>query len=100
MPLPPVLLRTLDRLRPLGARLRRPTGRALWRGTLGLGMTFVAYVLVLIPFTPGIGDIRKAKVDEPARVVSAWWAMPRNMWRASAVRISWISIWVARHPRW
>jgi penicillin-binding protein 1A len=29
------------------------------------------YVLVLIPFTPGIGDIRKAKVEQPARVFSA-----------------------------
>jgi membrane peptidoglycan carboxypeptidase len=34
-------------------------------------LAFVAYVLVLIPFTPGIGDIRKAKVEQPARVLSA-----------------------------
>ncbi|TAM04643.1 MAG: penicillin-binding protein [Paraburkholderia sp.] len=31
----------------------------------------VLYVLVLIPFTPGIGDIRKARVDEPAQILSA-----------------------------
>lgn len=70
MRLPPLLQSTLDRLRPLLARLRRPTRRELGRGALGLGLAFVAYVLVLIPFTPGIRDIRKAKVDEPARVLS------------------------------
>uniref|UniRef100_UPI0035AE91EA penicillin-binding protein 1A n=1 Tax=Zoogloea sp. TaxID=49181 RepID=UPI0035AE91EA len=71
MSLPPALLRTFDRLRPLLARLRRPTGRELRRGALGVVLAFVAYVLVLIPFTPGIGDIRKAKVEQPARVLSA-----------------------------
>ena len=71
MSLPPALLRTLDRLRPLLARLRRPTGREVLRGALGVVLAFVAYVLVLIPFTPGIGDIRKAKVEQPARVLSA-----------------------------
>ncbi|KIG10649.1 Peptidoglycan glycosyltransferase [Burkholderia sp. MR1] len=29
------------------------------------------YVIVLIPFTPGIRDIRKAKVDQPAQIYSA-----------------------------
>ncbi|MCG1047178.1 transglycosylase domain-containing protein [Mycetohabitans sp. B6] len=29
------------------------------------------YVLILVPFTPGIGDIRKAKVEQPAQVLSA-----------------------------
>ena len=32
---------------------------------------FVLYVLALIPFTPGISDIRKAKVDQPAQIYSA-----------------------------
>jgi penicillin-binding protein 1A len=32
---------------------------------------FLLYVLALIPFTPGIGDIRKARVDQPAQVLSA-----------------------------
>ncbi|SEB16724.1 penicillin-binding protein 1A [Paraburkholderia sartisoli] len=52
-------------------RMRHPTLR-------GVALTFAAfpalmllYVLVLIPFTPGIGDIRKAKVEQPARVFSA-----------------------------
>ncbi|WP_241024615.1 transglycosylase domain-containing protein [Burkholderia sp. Ac-20365] len=52
-------------------RLRHPT----WRG---VGLTAVAvpalvllYVLILIPFTPGIGDIRKAKIEQPAQIYSA-----------------------------
>ncbi|MFC4423005.1 penicillin-binding protein 1A [Cupriavidus pampae] len=31
---------------------------------------FLLYVLVLLPFTPGISDIRKAKSEQPARVLS------------------------------
>jgi penicillin-binding protein 1A len=29
------------------------------------------YVLLLIPFTPGIGDLRKAKIEQPAQIYSA-----------------------------
>jgi penicillin-binding protein 1A len=32
---------------------------------------FALYVLVLIPFTPGIRDLRRAKVDRPAQIYSA-----------------------------
>ncbi|KMZ12270.1 Multimodular transpeptidase-transglycosylase [Candidatus Burkholderia humilis] len=32
---------------------------------------FALYVLLLIPFTPGIRDLRKAKVDQPAQIYSA-----------------------------
>ena len=32
---------------------------------------FVLYVLALLPSTPSIGDIRKARIDRPALVVSA-----------------------------
>jgi penicillin-binding protein 1A len=71
MSLPPVLLRTLDRLRPLFARLRRPTRREVLRVAVGLPLAFVLWVLVLIPFTPGIRDIRKARLEQPARVLSA-----------------------------
>nr|WP_284506389.1 transglycosylase domain-containing protein [Caballeronia sp. INDeC2] len=41
------------------------------RTLLLLPALFLLYVLVLIPFTPGIRDIRKAKVDQPAQVYSA-----------------------------
>src|SRR5690606_24233697 len=36
-----------------------------------LALAGVLYVLALIPFTPGISDIRKAKSDQPAQLVSA-----------------------------
>ncbi|WP_248324815.1 MULTISPECIES: transglycosylase domain-containing protein [unclassified Caballeronia] len=52
----------------LAARLR-PHGRP--RTLLLLPALFVLYVLALIPFTPGISDIRKAKVDQPAQILSA-----------------------------
>ncbi|WP_244851131.1 penicillin-binding protein 1A [Caballeronia sp. SL2Y3] len=52
----------------LAARLR-PHVRP--RTLLLLPALFVLYVLVLIPFTPGISDIRKAKVDQPAQILSA-----------------------------
>ena len=55
-------------LTQLAARLRphlRP------RTLLLLPALFLLYVLVLIPFTPGIRDIRKAKVDQPAQIYSA-----------------------------
>jgi len=41
------------------------------RTLLLLPALFLLYVLVLIPFTPGIRDIRKAKVDQPAQIYSA-----------------------------
>ncbi|WP_236572524.1 penicillin-binding protein 1A [Burkholderia sp. 8Y] len=52
----------------LAARLR-PHVRP--RTLLLLPALFALYVLVLIPFTPGISDIRKAKVDQPAQILSA-----------------------------
>ncbi|SAK67475.1 peptidoglycan glycosyltransferase [Caballeronia catudaia] len=41
------------------------------RSLLLLPALFLIYVLVLIPFTPGIRDIRRAKVDQPAQIYSA-----------------------------
>ncbi len=52
----------------LASRLR-PHLRA--RSLLLLPALFLIYVLVLIPFTPGIRDIRRAKVDQPAQIYSA-----------------------------
>ncbi|MFP6561098.1 penicillin-binding protein 1A [Paraburkholderia sp. B3] len=63
------------RLKPLFARalhhLRHPTRRGVLCAIAAVPALFILYVLVLIPFTPGIGDIRKARVDEPAQVLSA-----------------------------
>ncbi|KVP80507.1 penicillin-binding protein [Burkholderia ubonensis] len=51
--------------------LRHPTRRGVLLAVAAVPALFVLYVLALIPFTPGIGDIRKARVDQPAQVLSA-----------------------------
>ncbi len=52
-------------------RLRRPTRRELVWGMVALPTLLLAYVLLLIPFTPAISDIRKAKLELPAQVLSS-----------------------------
>ena len=39
-------------------------------GALGLALLF-AYAIILIPFTPSIANIRKAKIDQPSVLISA-----------------------------
>jgi penicillin-binding protein 1A len=56
-----LLARSMTWLRPH----RRP------RTLLLVPALFVLYVLLLIPLTPGIRDLRKAKVDQPAQIYSA-----------------------------
>ncbi|HEY2022646.1 penicillin-binding protein 1A [Paraburkholderia sp.] len=51
--------------------LRHPTRRTFAWGLAALPALFVLYVLLLIPFTPSIGDIRKAKIEQPAQILSA-----------------------------
>lgn len=53
------------------ARTRTWVARHPWRLVLALPALVLAYVLVLIPFTPSIGDIRKAKQEQPTVVLSA-----------------------------
>ena len=57
------LARLRDRLPPIS---RRGLARAL----VALPLLFLLYALALIPFTPGISDIRKAKSEQPAQVLS------------------------------
>jgi penicillin-binding protein 1A len=52
-------------------RLRRPTARGLSLALAALAALLLAYVLVLIPFTPSIADLRKAKTAKPSVVMSA-----------------------------
>lgn len=52
-------------------RLRRPTRRELTWTLAAVPVLFLLYVLVLIPFTPAISDIRKARQEQPARLLSA-----------------------------
>ncbi|PQV50732.1 penicillin-binding protein 1A [Paraburkholderia sp. BL21I4N1] len=51
--------------------VRHPTRRGLAWALAGSPLLLVLYVLVLIPFTPSIGDIRKAKIEQPAQILSA-----------------------------
>ncbi|TDY26624.1 penicillin-binding protein 1A [Paraburkholderia sp. BL6665CI2N2] len=51
--------------------LRHPTRRGVLKACAELPLLLVLYVLILIPFTPGIGDIRKAKIEQPAQILSA-----------------------------
>uniref|UniRef100_UPI000DD33B8B penicillin-binding protein 1A n=1 Tax=Paraburkholderia unamae TaxID=219649 RepID=UPI000DD33B8B len=71
----PAATRLGEFARPYVARglhhLRHPTRRGVLMTAAALPVIVVLYVLVLIPFTPGIGDIRKARVDEPAQILSA-----------------------------
>lgn len=64
----------LTRLQALGAAVwlgvRHPTRRGVALSIAGLPALLLLYVLVLIPFTPSIGDIRKAKEQQPAVVMS------------------------------
>ena len=70
-PAPPFL----DRLvQGLTQALR--TGVALvrrhpWRSLAALPLLLVLYVLLLIPFTPSVGDIRKVREERPAVLLSA-----------------------------
>ena len=50
---------------------RWPTRREWLRLAVALPVLFIIYVLLLIPFTPSISDIRKAKLDQPAQILSA-----------------------------
>ncbi|MEO8655572.1 MAG: transglycosylase domain-containing protein, partial [Ramlibacter sp.] len=52
-------------------RLRSAVKRHPVRSALALPALALLYVLVLIPLTPGTGDLRRAKTEVPARVMSA-----------------------------
>jgi penicillin-binding protein 1A len=61
-------------LEPLGrllagawARVRRRP----WLALMALPVIALVYVLALLPFTPAIANLRKAKVEAPARLVSS-----------------------------
>ncbi len=59
------------RIALLRQHLRRPTRRTVLLAMAAIPALFVLYLLLLIPFTPGISDIRKAKSEQPAEVLSA-----------------------------
>lgn len=54
----------------LFAWIPRPLRRAMFWGVLALPTALLAYTLALVPFTPSISDIRKAKSELPAQLMS------------------------------
>lgn len=72
----PLMMKTLpDRLKKFTAsipdRLRHPTRRGVALGLAAIPVLLLLYVLVLIPFTPSISDLRKAKTAKPSVVMSS-----------------------------
>ncbi|MBN9094866.1 MAG: transglycosylase domain-containing protein [Pandoraea pnomenusa] len=67
--------RLWQRLQPYSARawhhVRHPTRRGVLIAIAVPPGLLIAYTLILIPFTPGIRDIRRAMIDRPAQVLSA-----------------------------
>ena len=58
----------------VGSRLRRVGGairRHPWRTVLAVPLALALYTVALLPFTPSIGDLRKAKQESPSVVLSA-----------------------------
>ncbi|MBP0633698.1 transglycosylase domain-containing protein, partial [Cupriavidus sp. AcVe19-1a] len=51
--------------------LVRPSRRSILLAIFALPAVFLLYVLALVPFTPSTDDIRKARIDRPALIVSA-----------------------------
>ncbi|MBX9936494.1 MAG: transglycosylase domain-containing protein [Burkholderiaceae bacterium] len=51
--------------------VKRPQRRTLVWCVAALPLLLLLYVLVLIPLTPAISDIRKAKLEQPAQVLSS-----------------------------
>jgi penicillin-binding protein 1A len=54
-------------LRRIGGAIRRHP----WRAVLAVPLALAVYTVALLPFTPSIGDIKKAKQEQPSVVLSA-----------------------------
>ena len=62
----------LQRLaRSLAERLRHPTRRGIVQALAAIPAGVLLYALILIPFTPSIADLRKARESKPSVVLSA-----------------------------
>jgi penicillin-binding protein 1A len=67
----PVLAPAAAQVAEFARRCAQAIRRHPVRAALALPALLLLYVLVLIPFTPGIADLRKAKSEFPAVVMSA-----------------------------
>jgi penicillin-binding protein 1A len=63
------LRRTLDRALPAGRRALAWARQHPWRAAALLPALAVLYVLALVPFTPGISDLRRARSETPSVLV-------------------------------
>jgi len=63
--------RILAALSLIAGRLRHPTRRGVLLAVAAVPALLLLYVLILIPFTPSISDIRKAATEQPAQILSA-----------------------------
>src|SRR5689334_12169774 len=60
-----------DRLRAAALRVAGWVRRHPWRAAAVLPLLVLAWVLALIPLTPGIGDLRKFRTEVPAMVLAS-----------------------------
>src|SRR3954471_13169599 len=67
----PALERVSGAASELARRFAQAVRRHPVRAALVVPALLLAYVLVLIPFTPGIGDLRKVKSEVPAVLLSS-----------------------------
>jgi penicillin-binding protein 1A len=67
----PAFARAADSVSHFARRCARVIKAYPARAALALPALVLLYVLVLIPFTPGIGDLRKAKSEVPAVLLSS-----------------------------
>ena len=67
----PFVTRVLEQGAVQWRRFTELVRRHPWWAAATLPALFIVYVLVLIPFTPGIKDLRKARIELPARVLAA-----------------------------
>jgi len=65
------LARLSPRIAALAGALRQPTRRGVLRTLAALPVLVLLYVLILVPFTPSISDIRKAASERPAQILAA-----------------------------
>ncbi len=67
----PALRTTLDRLATGLGSVVALVRRHPWRAAMLPPALVLLYVLALVPFTPGIGDLRKAKVGQPSVLLAS-----------------------------
>ena len=69
--MPPILQRAISMVSVQFHRLVSLVRQYPVRAALALPTLVLLYVLVLIPFTPGIGDLRKAKSETPSVLLAS-----------------------------